>query len=165
MGNSFKEALWKQFGASIDMLDNAIAMCPDGLWDTEEKFWYSSYHCLFWLDYYLTPEPSTFTPTPPYTLSEFNPTGEMPERTYSKDELLNYLKSNREKLRKLLSTLTDEEIVNRRWVNDYKNFSLLEILLYNMRHVQHHAAQLNKFLRKNLNNAPAWISQSKQNLD
>lgn len=161
MDNLFKETIWKQFGASMDMLDNAIAMCPDELWNTDERFWYSSFHCLFWLDYYLTLEPSTFTATPPFTLSEFNPNGEMPERSYSKDELLNYLKSSREKLRKLLLSLSSDEIINRRWVNDYKNYSLLEILLYNMRHVQHHSAQLNKFLRSKMNNAPAWVTQTK----
>lgn len=29
-----KEALWQQFGASIDMLENALLACPDELWDT-----------------------------------------------------------------------------------------------------------------------------------
>ena len=164
MDNSFKETLWKQFGASIDMLENSIIMCPDELWNTEEKFWYTTYHCLFWLDYYLTLEPSKFTPIPPFTLSEFNPNGELPEQTYSKDELQNYLKSSREKLHKLLLSLTNEEIINRRWVNDYKNYSVLEILLYNMRHVQHHSAQLNKFLRQNMNNAPLWVMQTKDDL-
>lgn len=164
MDNSLKETLWKQFGASLDMLDNAFAMCPNELWNTEEKFWYTSFHCLFWLNYYLTLEPASFTPTPPFTFSEFNPNGEMPSRTYSKDELQNYLKSNREKLRQLLLNSTDEEILYRRWVNDYKNYSLLEILLYNMRHGQHHTAKLNKLLRKNTNNAPAWVAQAKSAL-
>lgn len=161
MKNTFKESLWKQFGASIDMLENAITMCPDELWDTEEKFWYSVYHCLFFLDYYLTVDPATYSSPEPFTNSEFE--GRMPERTYTKDELLNYLQVNREKCHTLLLNFTDE-IANSRWINPYRNYSVFEMLLYNMRHVQHHAAQLNKFLREKINNAPSWVVQTKNDL-
>lgn len=161
MDKSFNESLWKQFGASIDMLENAITMCPDELWNTEEKFWYTSYHCLFFLDYYLTLDPSTYVSPKPFTNSEFE--GKIPERAYTKDELLTYARASKEKCHKLLSGLTDN-IAKIRWVNQYRDYSLFEMLLYNMRHVQHHSAQLNKFLRKNMNNAPAWVMQTKDDL-
>ena len=54
-----------------------------------------------------------------------------------------------------------EEIANSRWINDYKNYSVFEILLYNMRHVQHHTAQLNLLLRQEINTAPKWVSIAK----
>lgn len=38
MENSLKESLWKQFGASIDILENAIILCPAKLWETEKMF-------------------------------------------------------------------------------------------------------------------------------
>lgn len=164
MEETFKESLWKQFGASIDMLENAISMCPADFWDTEKKFWYNAYHCLFWLDYFLTLDPSKFTPPKPFTLSEFDPSGVMPERPYTKDELLSYLQASREKCRRLIAGLTIDEIVNRRWINEYRNYSVFEILLYNMRHVQHHSAQLNLLLRQNFNGAPKWVWQTKMDL-
>jgi uncharacterized damage-inducible protein DinB len=43
-------------------------------------------------------------------------------------------------------------------------FSTLEILLYNMRHVQHHAAQLNLLLRQEINKAPDWVSQAEDDM-
>jgi hypothetical protein len=159
MDISFRKTLWHQFGASIDMLENAIVLCPDYFWDTETKFWYNAYHCLFWLDYYLTLTPLTFSPPQPFTLSEFDHDGAMPERTYTKEELLVYLRASREKCRGLLSGLTDET-ASQRWVNEYKDYSVFEILLYNMRHVQHHAAQLNLLLRQEIDNAPRWVGQS-----
>lgn len=161
MDKSFNESLWKQFGACIDMLENAIQMCPKELWNTEEKFWYSSYHCLFFLDYYLTTDPATYISPRPFTNSEFE--GKLPERVYTKDELLMYLKASKEKCHKLLLGMT-EEVAARRWVNQYRNYSMFEMLLYNMRHVQHHSAQLNKFLRQNMNDAPSWVMQTKDNL-
>ena len=62
MDQSFKETIWRQFGASIDMLENAIVLCPSKFWDTGKRFWYITYHCLFYLDYYLTLEPDKFSP-------------------------------------------------------------------------------------------------------
>src|SRR5687767_7015822 len=36
----------------------------------------------------------------------------------------------------------------------------VEALLYNMRHVQHHAAQLNLLLRQATNSAPDWVART-----
>jgi hypothetical protein len=163
MDSTFKELIWKQFGASIDMLENAILLCPDKLWDNDKKFWYKAYHCLFWLDYYLSLELNKFAPPYPYTLSEFDPSGAMPDKVYSKEELLSYLQHGRNKCRDLIVNLTDE-IADSRWINNYKNYSVMEILLYNTRHVQHHAAQLNLLLRQEIDCAPQWVSQTMINL-
>lgn len=163
MDSSFKETLWKQFGAAIDMLENSLVACPNELWDTDSKFWYIAYHTLFYLDYYLSDEPETFLPPKPFTLSEFDPDGLMPERTYSKEELLSYLKFGRQKCHDLIAGLTAERIA-KRFVNQYRNYSIFEILLYNMRHVQHHAAQLNLLLRQGMDSAPNWVSQTKVSL-
>lgn len=156
---SINDSIWTQFGASIDMLENAIIICPDEHWDTSLNFWYAAYHCIFWTDYFLTAEPEKFTPPVPYTFSEFDPVGKKPDRTYTKTELLTYLEHCRQKASLLISTLTVDKL-NERWVNEYKNYSVLEILLYNMRHIQHHSAQLNLLLRQTINNAPAWVGQA-----
>ena len=163
MDQSFKETIWRQFGASIDMLENAILLCPITSWDNENKFWYNAYHCIFYLDYYLTLEPNKFSPPTPYTLSEFDPNGAMPERTYSKEELLTYLAYSRKKCHNLIENLTDE-IAKQCWINEYKNYSVFEVLLYNMRHVQHHSAQLNLLLRQEIDNAPKWVSVTESEL-
>ena len=159
MDLSTREILWKQFGASIDMLGNAIKMCPEEHWDTDHKFWYIAYHCLFYLDYYLTLDPDSFSPPPNFSLSEFDPSGALPERVYTKEELLAYLLGNRHKCHDLIAGMT-EEIATKRWINPYRNYSVFELLLYNMRHVQHHAGQLNLILRQGIDNAPRWVSQA-----
>jgi hypothetical protein len=159
MTQSLKSILWNQFGASLDMLENAIEMCPPKAWNTENKFWYNAYHCLFFLDYYLTIEPVHFAPPAPFTLSEFE--DEMPERVYTKAELLTYLTKNKQKCYDLIQNLNTET----RWINESKtmDYPIVEILLYNMRHVQHHAAQLNLILRQDINEAPHWICREGEN--
>jgi len=130
MNNTINAILWRQFGASIDMLENAIAMCPPEVWNTSSKFWYNAYHCLFFLDYYLTLKPVGFSPPSPFTLSEFDPSGAMPDRVYRKEELLTYLHTNRNKCRELLAGLTDE-VAASLWTNESGTMSypVLEILL------------------------------------
>jgi hypothetical protein len=161
MDNSTNESLWSQFGASIEMLENAIQLCPDEHWNSGTKFWYNAYHCLFFLDYYLTMDPKTFSPPAPFTLSEFEDT--MPDRVYEKEELISYLQYLHKKCHSLIFDLTEEKL-EERWINQSgsMNYSVLEILLYNMRHVQHHAAQLNMLLRQSINNAPDWVFRAGQ---
>jgi hypothetical protein len=163
MDDSLKGILWRQFGASIDMLKNAITLCPAEFWDTEKKIWYNAYHCLFFLDYYLTLDPRNFSPPNPFSLSEFE--DRMPERTYSKEELLAYLKFCRKKCCDLIGNMTDETAKSN-WTNESKTMSypVIEILLYNMRHVQHHAAQLNLLLRQEINDAPDWLYEAEDKL-
>lgn len=159
MDKSINTALWNQFGASLEMLENAITHCPTTQWNTPTRFWYKAYHCLFWTDYFLTVDPQSFVPPPPFDFSEFDLSGGLTERIYSKEELLAYGRHCRTKAYTLINGLLDEQF-NQRWMNDYKNYSLFEILLYNMRHIQHHSAQLNLLLRQTIDEAPAWVSQA-----
>ncbi len=163
-----KESLWTQFGASIDMLKNAITAWPEENWDTNKRFFYMAYHTLVFLDYYLTNPYQSFTSPLPFTFTEpANMPADaiddvIPNKIYSKTELLNYLQASREKCRLLLTGLTEEKL-NERWVEDFEggmNYSVLEILLYNMRHVQHHSAQLNLLLRQRTNDAPGWVARA-----
>lgn len=172
MINGLKESLWKQFGASIDMLKNAITMWPEEKWNTEKKFFYNAYHCLVFLEYYLTiPWKENFSPSLPFVTADPDKVPAeaiddmIPERVYSKTELLDYLQSSREKCRAVIAGLTEENLGDR-WVevDGNRNYLVLELLIYNMRHVQHHAAQLNLFLRQGTKGAPRWVSRAKDDL-
>ena len=159
MEQYLKNGLWDQFGASIDMLENAMLMCPDDKWDTPTEFWYMAYHTLFFLDYYLSPDAYTFHPPAPFDLGHFDDV--KPGRAYTREQLLFYLRYNRQKCFDLIHSLTSESGAVR-WRNQSKtmDYSIVELLMYNMRHVQHHAAQLNLLLRQQINDAPDWVSRA-----
>jgi len=37
MNTTWNKIFWRQFGASIDMLENAIVACPDDLWSDPSR--------------------------------------------------------------------------------------------------------------------------------
>ena len=158
----WKKILWQQYGATIDMLENAIVACPDELWGGELKYWYIAYHTLFFLDYHLNDDAGTFFPPEPFTMSEMDPSGLMPDRVYSKAELITYLEHCREKCHSVIKALTEQNAETFITNNYKKEYSKVEILLYNMRHVQHHTAQLNLLLRQSGHEPPLWVSRARK---
>jgi hypothetical protein len=158
----WKTIVWQQFGAAIDMLENAMRACPDELWSDRLKrpeFWYVAYHTLFWLDFYLSDSGEGFTPPAPFTLDELDPAGLLPERPYTKEELQSYLEHGRRKCRAAIEALTDEK-ARQRCGFERPDVTGAELFLYNMRHVQHHAAQLNLLLRQAIDAAPHWVAKT-----
>ena len=153
----------RQFVAAVDMLENAVVACPEELWGDRSRrpeFWYVVYHTLFYLDLYLSGSVEGFAPPTPFTLDEMDASGLMPERVYTKDEMRAYLEHGREKCRATIESLTDEK-ARARCVFAWGEMSFAELLLDNMRHVQHHAAQLNLILRQTTDSAPRWVATAK----
>jgi hypothetical protein len=157
-----KSILWQQFGAAIDMLENALLACPDELWRDRSKqpeFWYIAYHTLFLLDCYLSDSVESFIPPVPFNLDELDPEGILPDRPYTKEELHTYLEHGRRKCKAVIEGLTEERAQQPSGFEWLLNMPVIELLLYNMRHVQHHAAQLNLILRQTTDSAPRWVGR------
>ncbi len=167
MNPAARSIVWRQFGAAIDMLENAIRACPPKVWGDRPDFfafWCIAYHTLFYLDYYLSDGAEGFAPPAPFTLSELDPAGALPDRVYTKEELLAYLAHGREKCRARIAGMTE---ASAQTTPAFGNLALpwMELLLYTMRHVQHHAAQLNLLLRQGVDDAPRWVRVAKTPLD
>jgi hypothetical protein len=183
METTLRTALWRQFGAAIGMLDNALVACPAALWRARlwsapadrplppwfppefSEFWHIAYHTLFWLDLYLSGVPEEdFTPPAPFIWTEMNP-AVSPEQPYTKEELRGYLVALRRTCHATLSALTDErahQTVSYPWMRG-QAVSYLELQLLNLRHVQEHAAQLSLFLGQHgiPDEAVSWIARAK----
>jgi uncharacterized damage-inducible protein DinB len=157
----WRSAIRQQFHAAIDMLANAIQACPDSVWSGEppRAFWYIAFHTLFFLDMYLSAESEAqFRPPAPFGLAELSDEVGVAEPAHTKDELLAYLEHCRKKLDAVMATMTEAWAVAP-CPFDYRAMGNGELLLYNMRHVQHHAAQLNLLLRQRTDSAPKWVSK------
>jgi hypothetical protein len=166
------DMLWRQFGAAIDMLGDALRDCPDDLWakslwaDQPDQwvaagfsaFWYLGYHTLFWLDLYLTGAEDGFAPPAPFDLVEMDPAGVLP-RTYTRQELLGYLDYCRQKCQATVSALSNEQAY-RLCRFSWGELPYAELQLYNLRHVQEHGAQLHLFLGQQAGKSAGWVAQA-----
>jgi hypothetical protein len=164
MDTDLKTSIWQQYGAAIDMLDDTINLCPEPLWtavlwkDSEDvrygQFWFVAYHTLFWLDLYLTGYSDGFAPPPPFVR------GTLPEKPYTKDQIRTYLDQCRSKCQSTIEALTDEK-ARQHCTFDWIEASFLEMQLYNMRHVQEHAAQLSLLLGQHDVSGMDWITKAR----
>lgn len=184
MEASWSNALWRQFGAAIDMLEEAIAACPASLWTERvwntpvppyfpaqfSEFWFISFHTVVWLDQYLAGVPEEeFSPPARFAQGEIDSHDSLPERPYTQDEVLAYLSATREKCRITLGGLTNEQAlrpIEYGWTQGQLT-SYLELQLYNMRHVQEHAAQLSLFLGQHIieKTDRDWVARAKGDPD
>jgi hypothetical protein len=164
MDTNLKTSVWLQFGAAIDTLDDAIALCPDHLWaavlwpDEEEarygQFWYVAYHAIVWLDLFLTGSREGFEPPAPFIR------GALPDKPYTKEQIRAYLGQCRAKCRATIEALTDER-ASQRCPFPWMEPTFLELQLYCMRHVQEHAAHLSFFLGQQGVAGFDWVSQAR----
>lgn len=168
-----KEMLWSQFGAAIDMFTDTLRDCPEEMWQQKlwddkpdqwfamgfASFWYLAYHTLFWMDLYLFGAEEGFSPPAPFDLVEMEPHEALP-RVYSRDELLGYTETCRRKCRQIIDNLTHEQ-ANRLCLFSWGELPYAELLLYNLRHVQEHGAQLRMFLGQQVGKAASWVPRAR----
>jgi hypothetical protein len=170
---TLRTVLWQQFGAAIDMFENALLACPDALW--QEHLWIDpegseygtfgdiTYHTLWWLDLYLTGcSIEEFTPPAPFQKRSDDVT---PRQPYTRDELHTYLKHLRKKCQSTITALSEEKMQQPYYFpwNREHPINYLGLQLYTMRHVQEHAAQLSFFLGQHAipGEALDWVERAK----
>jgi len=181
METTLRTALWRQFGAAIEMLEHALVACPASLWQERlwsvpppaefppqfAEFWYVTFHALVWLDLYLSGVPEEeFAPPAPFAQGVLDSREALPDWPYTREELRAYLASTRQKCHTTLLALTDEQArrpVEYAW-SEGQPISFLELQLYNLRHVQEHAAQLSLFLGQHAipDEALDWVGQAQE---
>jgi hypothetical protein len=177
MDKTFRQVLWMNFAGTIDMLSGIISLCPQEVWEKDKKIFFMAYHTSIFLDYYLSYPVKNFTPVLPYTLTASDQMPEdaiddvIPDRHYSKAELVAWLTDVRVKCKNLILDSSDEQLKGK-WINAGEidlhglcpsivvNYSVLEIIFYNFRHVQHHIGQLNYLLRLKAGVAADWVAQA-----
>lgn len=169
MSRFWNEAISNQFAASIKMVRDAIELCPNNLWDDRTDgtpFWHIAYHTLFYCDLYLSDNLESYKARDfhvdnyHFLPGDYSEIGfgvvTTPDDPYSKAELLEYAGHCQEKCRVVLESLTDERVAERCgfWWYD---LNVGEFLLNNLRHTQHHGAQLALILRRRADLGVEWV--------
>ncbi|PST84311.1 hypothetical protein C7T94_06235 [Pedobacter yulinensis] len=150
-------ALEAQYRAALQMLGKAMTKTPAGEWNGPEQqtpVWQLAYHTLWATKFYLTASPETFAPWADAipgaeslggTEEWENPEpGLQPEGFHTKPELQRYLEDILNQLSEQVRGLPFSEHSGFEWYP----FSRLELHLNNLRHIQHHTAQIIERLKQ-----------------
>lgn len=169
---TLRGVLKRQYHASLAMLRDAVERCPEDLWERRghlNAYWQVAYHALYFTHLYLQREVSEFRPWAQHQGDVQHPDGlhapedpdsELPllPEPYSKDQVLDYLRE--------CDAMVDEAVERLDLLSAESGFpwyrlSKLEHQLINLRHVQHHAAQLADRLRAGAGIGVRWVSSAR----
>ncbi|UUO06777.1 DinB family protein [Blastopirellula sp. J2-11] len=162
---TMKTLLTGQYQASLWMLHRCIEQCPETAWDqpvANLKFCQAAFHALFFTDYYLCASPANFKLQPFHQqhAAEFCDYEEMEVReqklTYDRSFLRSYGQHCRAKAIDVIQQESAESLTAACGFAP-KTFSRAELHVYNIRHIQHHAAQLSLRLRLDFDDDISWL--------
>jgi len=150
-----RPVLKSQYHASLAMLREAIDRCPPEEWlSTGHKnaFWQVSYHALFFAHLYLQRDEAAFTLWEKHHGEDDGVGGE----PYTQGEVLEYWEFCDRMVDDAVDAL-DLDRANSGF--SWHRMSKLEHQFVNIRHIQHHGAQLIDRVRSTANVGIGWVSQ------
>ncbi len=161
----FKELVINQYHASLQTLDLCVDKCPKATWQApvhDLSFCQAAFHVLFFTDLYLghdieSQKAQDFHET---HINVFRDYEELqprkPELMYEQTWIKTYIEHCRNKVTEVIDNETEASLTaDQVWWK--RTSSRAESHIYNIRHAQHHAAQLILRLRLNHNVEMPWI--------
>ncbi len=165
MLDTFKELIANQFEAAFCTLNTCIDRCGETAWNARVgnyAFCQVAFHSLFYADFYLGPNAEAFRQQAFHRDNErfFGDYEEFEDRApasvYERAAIKTYLQHCRNKASQAIAAETADTL-NARAGFERRTFSRAELHVYNIRHIQHHAAQLSLRLRIDAHQNIPWI--------
>lgn len=165
MAGLWNDLLDQQYEAALCTLNHCMVNSPEAAWQgnvVNMTFDQVVFHTLFFTDYYLGQNPEAFTRQDYHqTHAEFFADYEEMEprvqvQRYTKESLDSYLQFCRAKASETLAAESIEDL-SAACQFPPKSFSRAELHVYNVRHIQHHAAQLIMRLRLDYQVDTPWF--------
>jgi hypothetical protein len=165
MIDTVKSLLASQFEASLCTVAHCVAKCPAELWNApvaKYPFCQVAFHTLFFADYYLGPDPESMRQQPfhlanPNFFADYEQLQDRePVSLYERPAIERYLAFCRTKAVATVNAETEADLTAPAKFAR-RNCSRAELHVYNIRHIQHHAAQLILRLRLDTDIDIPWI--------
>jgi hypothetical protein len=165
MLDTFKDLTVKQLEAALCTLNVCIDRCPDSVWDGRVGnllFCQVVFHTLFYADYYLGRDEESFRGQAfhrdhPRFFGDYEEFEDRaPRLRYDRASVRAYLDHCRRKVSEVIAAETAQTLSAPSGFAR-RTFSRAELHVYNIRHIQHHAAQLSLRLRIEANESIPWV--------
>lgn len=162
------QALKRQYKAGLAMLRQAVELCPEQTWAGSEHVnapWQLAYHALFFTHLYLAPAETDFRPWPKHVGEVQHPDGiagprdpssQLPiiPEPYSRDDVLEYVDYVSERVDTMVDAI---DLGSAESGFDWYPISKVEHQIVNVRHLQHHTAQLMDRVREAAGVGVDWV--------
>lgn len=147
---SLPAVLKSQYRSALHMLAAAIEKCPDALWTSTDShaapYWRIAFHVLFFTHFYLQPDKDHMSRWPKHRdhLQDLSGPPADPADVYTRQDMLDYLAFCRQILDPCIDAM---DLASPDCGFPWYRQGKLEHQLNNLRHLQHHTAQLADRLR------------------
>jgi hypothetical protein len=171
MLDTFKTLLQRQFEAAFCTIYICIDRCPDEAWDAPVgnlAFCQVVFHTLFFADFYLCESDEAIRQQRFHRdnaeffrdYEEFQPRKQ--QLLYDRPGILRYLEHCRRKANDVVAAETEATLQGPSGFAR-RDCTRAEVHVYNIRHIQHHAAQLSLRLRLDFGEDIPWVSHGWRN--
>ena len=163
--NYLNELIVSQYEAALGTVKKGVEACSEDDWRNpvgELQFNQVAFHTLFYADYYLCSDPETIADQEYHQLhrDEFRDYEELEPREqvlqYTNPFIVDYADFCRDKASRVVRNET-VAILQGPSGFERRKCTRAELHVYNIRHIQHHAAQLSLRLRLNTGDGVAWV--------
>ncbi|MGH7176585.1 MAG: hypothetical protein ACREJC_04325 [Tepidisphaeraceae bacterium] len=168
--DTLKELLAHQYEASLSTVNLCVARCPDAIWNQPVAKWMycqAAFHVVFFADLYLQPSDDVEAlKRQPFHLEQkdaFRDYEELEDRPqvlrYDKPFVLSYMQHVRRKAQQTIAGESADVLAGPSGFS-WRKCSRAELHVYNIRHIQHHSAQLSLRLRQDTDIDIPWVSHA-----
>jgi hypothetical protein len=149
----------RQLDGSFEMLEQAIALCPQDVWDkggdNTVPIWEYVYHALFYVNVWLK-DWTKEREYPEFHVQEALALEKVTGRRISRDQMKKYLAEVTGKTESFFASAAPESLEEES-ENWGKRWTVADRILGQIRHVQHHVGYINAILRMKGTTTVGWI--------
>jgi hypothetical protein len=165
MLNIYKQLTVNQYEAALCTLNFCIDRCPDDSWNARVAnlaFCQAVFHTLFFADVYLGRNVESLKEQPfhrehPEIFRDYEEMEDRPQKLmYDRPSIKTYMQHCRTKAADMIASETEESLRGPSGF-DWRKQNRAELHVYNIRHIQHHAAQLSLRLRLDAKIDIPWV--------
>jgi len=163
--DAYRRLIANQYEAALSTLAHCVRHCPDAHWNARiARYPFSQvvFHTLFFADFYLGRDAESFRRQPFHAenrelFADYEQLQDQePVSTYSRAQVDRYNDFCRQKTLATIAEETEQSLCGDSGFQR-RNFTRAELHVYNIRHIQHHAAQLILRLRIDAHVDVPWI--------
>ncbi|WP_312151702.1 DinB family protein [Paenibacillus sp. FSL R10-2796] len=146
----------RQFDPTVEMLKNLIEVCPDHFWkDAKHKYWRHIFHATTSMKFWFRQQKDEEFTIPDFGKDITEDLDKECSDYPTKEEMTEYVEEILSVARNFFAELTDGRLLEPCVL--YEEITKTDVILMQIRHVQHHIGYCNSILNSNHLQTAMWL--------